>query len=75
MSWIMLPKNYEPDTVDSRRESGQEYVKYYSAAAYEQLLCAARKMYQSIEAHFTTTGCDCTVCKTAKEFAIKYGVK
>lgn len=29
MSWKIIPESYQPDTADSRKESGLKYVKMY----------------------------------------------
>lgn len=35
--WLLLPDTYQPDTKDSREDSGLNYSKWYSKSAYEKL--------------------------------------
>lgn len=44
--WILIPDIYQPDSSDSRKDSGLHYVKYFPASVYEEALAelaAARK--------------------------------
>lgn len=47
--WILLPEGYQPDTKDSRKESGMKYVKYYSEDAYSKLQKHAEAMVHYLE--------------------------
>lgn len=46
-AWILLPDVYQPDTKDSREESGMKYIKYYSEDSYSALLEQAEALAEA----------------------------
>jgi len=43
-NWIILPITYQPDTEDSRKESGLEYAKYYHHSAYDAMAAKLERL-------------------------------
>lgn len=49
MSWKMIPKTYQPDTADSRKESGLEYVKMYDETYVQEMAQTIRDLSDSLQ--------------------------
>lgn len=42
-NWVYLPEMYQPDTIESRKESGLKYAKYYHESAYDAVVKELRR--------------------------------
>lgn len=62
--WILIPKNYQPDTLDSRKESGLEYIKMVPLSALESANAEIAALKKQITDGWSK---DCEIAHTALE--------
>lgn len=48
MSWKLIPETYQPDTADSRKESGLKYVKMYHQDFVKGLIQQIQDLSESL---------------------------
>lgn len=49
MSWKMIPETYQPDTADSRKESGLKYIKMYDEKYVQEMAQMIRDLSDSLQ--------------------------